>query len=221
MRCRTRRPGVSKLTSLGLTATGVYYQDIDILRQVAALLGKQEDSLTYTKLAEEVKASFTAAFFNPAKNHYDRNSQTANAMPLFLGLVAPDRQAAVLDNVVGDIRASGNRITAGDVGFYYVVQAFLNGGRSDVLYDMLLQTNGPGYSIKSSKALRASPRPGTPIPAAPTTTACWVTSKSGFTAVSWASARTRLDSNRSLSNPNRSAAWLGPRAITTPVWPHP
>jgi hypothetical protein len=48
-------PGVSKLTSLGLTATGVYYQDIDILRQIAGLLGKGEDAIAYTKLAEEVK----------------------------------------------------------------------------------------------------------------------------------------------------------------------
>jgi alpha-L-rhamnosidase len=138
-------PGVSKLTSLGLTATGVYYQDIDILRQIAGLLGKGEDAIAYTKLAEEVKTSFNETFFRPEKNQYDRNSQTGNAMPLFLGLVAPERRAAVLDNVVRDIRAGGNRVTAGDVGFYYVVQAFLNGGRSDVLYDMLLQTNGPGY----------------------------------------------------------------------------
>ena len=138
-------PGVSKLTSLGLTATGVYYQDIDILRQVAGLLGKGEDAVSYIKLAEEVKTSFNETFFHPEKNQYDRNSQTGNAMPLFLGMVAPERRTAVLDNVVRDIRAGGNRITAGDVGFYYVVQAFLSGGRSDVLYDMLLQTNGPGY----------------------------------------------------------------------------
>ena len=151
------RPGVSKLTSLGLTATGVYYQDIDILRQVAGLLGKGEDAIAYTKLAEEVKTSFTEAFFHPEKNQYDRNSQTGNAMPLFLGLVAPERRAAVLDNVVRDIRTGGNRVTAGDVGFYYVVQAFLNGGRSDVLYDMLLQTNGPGYLYQIKQGATSLP----------------------------------------------------------------
>jgi hypothetical protein len=150
-------PGVSQLTSLGLTATGVYYQDIDILRQVAGLLGKGEDAVAYARLAEEVKASFTGAFFHPDKNQYDRNSQTANAMPLFLGLVAPERRAAVLDNVVRDIRGSGSRITAGDVGFYYVVQAFLNGGRSDVLCDMLLQTNGPGYIYQMKQGATSLP----------------------------------------------------------------
>jgi alpha-L-rhamnosidase len=150
-------PGVSQLTSLGLTATGVYYQDIDILRQIAGLLGKGEDAIAYNKLAEEVKASFTAAFFHSETNQYDRNSQTGNAMPLFLGLVAPDRRVAVLDNLARDVRASGNRITAGDVGFYYVVQAFLNGGRSDVLYDMLLQTNGPGYLYQIKQGATSLP----------------------------------------------------------------
>jgi alpha-L-rhamnosidase len=146
-----RGPGESQLTSLGLTATGVYYQDLDILRQVAALLGQDDDKVTYTKLANEVKESFNASFFHAGTNQYDRNSQTGNALPLFLNLVPAGREAAVLDHLVRDVRERGNRVTAGDVGFYYVVQALLQGGRSDVLYDMLCQTNGPGYLYQLQK----------------------------------------------------------------------
>ena len=40
--------------------------------------------------------------------------------------------------------SKNGRVTARDVGFYCVVQALLNGGRSDVIYDMLCQTNDPG-----------------------------------------------------------------------------
>lgn len=144
-------PGPSKLTSLGLTSTGVYYQDLEILRQTAGLLGKDEDVRTYSRLADEVEAAFNARFFQADKNQYDRNNQTGNAMPLFLGIVAPDQRAAVLANVADNIRSNGNRVTAGDVGFYYVVQALLDGGRSDVLYDMLCQTDGPGYMYQLSR----------------------------------------------------------------------
>jgi len=140
-----REPGESQLTSLGLTSTGVYYQDVAILRHLAGLLGKGEDVQRYAELADEVRKAFTAAFYHPEKDQYDRNSQTANSMPLVVGLVEPARQAGVLENLVRDIRSRGNRVTAGDIGFYYVVQALLQGGRSDVLYDMLCQTNGPGY----------------------------------------------------------------------------
>jgi len=72
-------------------------------------------------------------------------------MPLFLGLAAPEHRAGVLDGIVKSVRGNGNRVTAGDVGFYYVVQALLDGGRSDVLYDMLCQTDGPGYMFQLAK----------------------------------------------------------------------
>jgi hypothetical protein len=144
-------PGPSKLTSLGLTSTGVYYQDIEILRKAAGLLGREDDARSFAGLAEEVRTAFNAKFYHADRQCYDRDSQTGNAMPLFLGLVAPDERGAVLTNVVDSIRANGNRVTAGDVGFYYVVQALLEGGRSDVLYDMLCQTNGPGYMFQLAK----------------------------------------------------------------------
>ncbi len=144
-------PGVSKLTSLGLTSTCVYYQDVDILRRIAHLLGKTGDVKIYTDLAEKIKDSFNRKFFHAEKNRYDRNSQTANAMPLFLDLVPPEHREAVLQNLVKDIRANGNRVTAGDVGFYYLVQALLRGGRSDVLYDMLCRDDGPGYLYQLRK----------------------------------------------------------------------
>ncbi len=140
-----RGPGESQLTSMGLTATGVYYQDIDLLKGIAKMLGKEDDALAYSKLREEVKCAFNAAFFHEDQCQYDRNSQTGNAMPLVLDLVPGTYPSRVLDNLVADIRRNGNRVTAGDVGFYYVVQALLNGGRNDVLYDMLCQTDGPGY----------------------------------------------------------------------------
>lgn len=138
-------PGESQLTSRGLTATGVYFQDLDILRKTAALLGRDNEAREFEKLGEEVGSSFNAAFFHAGKNQYDRNSQTGNAMPLFLGLTPPEHRLNVLENLANNISQNTNRVTAGDVGFYYVVQALQNGGRSDVLYNMLCQTNGPGY----------------------------------------------------------------------------
>jgi hypothetical protein len=146
-----RGPGESQLTSRGLTATGVFFQEIDTLRQIAEILGEDADAQHFTRQAKDISKAFQTAFFDPSRNQYDRNSQTANAMPLALGLVEPGRRSAVLENLVRNIREGGNRVTAGDVGFYYVVQALLDGGRSDVLYDMLCQTNGPGYLYQLAK----------------------------------------------------------------------
>ena len=138
-------PGVSQLTTAGVTGTAIYYQDLKALEKTAALLGKISDSEEYAKQAEGEKATFNAKFFDAARHRYDRGSQTAQAMPLALGMVPDGERAAVLDGLVADIRAHQNHTTSGEVGYHYEVEALLDGGRSDVLLDMLERTDAPSY----------------------------------------------------------------------------
>lgn len=144
-------PGESKLTSKGLTATAIYYQDLVVLKEAAALLGKADEARQFEDQALAVKQAFNQKFFNADKNQYDRNSQTANAMPLVVGLVPEDRRAAVLDGLVAQIRAGGNRVTSGDIGFNYLMRALSDGGQGNVLYDMLIRDDGPGYAYQIKK----------------------------------------------------------------------
>ena len=137
--------GESQLTSKGITSSAIYYQDLTVLSRIAALLGRSDDVAAYASEAEQVKTAFNAQFFHAATNEYDTGSQTANAMPLVVGLVPEDRRDAVLANLVSDIRRHDNHVTAGDVGFHYVVRALTDNGRSDVLFDMLSRTDNPSY----------------------------------------------------------------------------
>lgn len=146
-----RFPGESQLTSKGLTATAIYFQDLTILARIARLLGREADAVKDTAEAQLVKEAFNRNLFHPETNEYDRGSQTANAMSLALGLVPEDRRQAVLDNLVKDIRKNNNHVTAGDIGFHYVVLALTDGSRSDVLYDMLLRTDPPSYGYQLAK----------------------------------------------------------------------
>jgi alpha-L-rhamnosidase len=143
--------GESQLTSRGVTATAIYYLDLTVLQKAALLLGKGTDSRKYAALAREVRAAFNSKMFNAKTNEYDTGSQTANAMPLALGLVPGDRTEAVLNNLVQDIRNHTNHVTAGDVGFHFVVQALEDGGRSDVLCDMLSRTDSPSYGYQLAR----------------------------------------------------------------------
>jgi alpha-L-rhamnosidase len=143
--------GESQLTSRGVTATAIYYLDLSVLQKAATLLGKTSDARKYAALAREVRAAFNSKMFNDKTNEYDTGSQTANAMPLAVGLVPDDRREAVLNNLVQDIRNHNNHVTAGDVGFHFVVQALEEGGRSDVLYDMLSRTDSPSYGYQLAR----------------------------------------------------------------------
>jgi hypothetical protein len=141
-------PGESQLTSAGVTATAIYYQALTTMARVAVLAGHAQDAEGYSTEAAAVRAAFNARYFDPQTNQYDRGSQTANAMPLALGLAPEERRDAVLANLVADIRRHSNHVTAGDIGFHYLVRALAENDRSDVLYDVLSRTDAPSYGYQ-------------------------------------------------------------------------
>jgi alpha-L-rhamnosidase len=148
-------PGFSKLTTAGVTATAIYYQDLTVMEKVTRILGKREESSAYKQQADAVRDAFNTRFFDATRHRYDKGSQTAQAMPLVVGIVPENERAAVLDALVKDIRAHKNHATAGDIGFHYVVDALLMGGRSDVLLDMLERTDAPSYGYQLARGATA------------------------------------------------------------------
>lgn len=138
-------PGLSKLTTLGVTGTLMLYQDAVAMEKIARLLGKNADAAKYTTLAERERAAFNAKFFDAANGYYDRGSQTAQAMPLALGIVPDSSKAQVLAKLVADIHAHEDHVTAGEIGFPYLVRALMENGRNDVLLAMMLRKDPPSY----------------------------------------------------------------------------
>ena len=54
----------------------------------------------------------------------------------------------MLDALVRDIRDHNNHITAGDIGYRYVLAALAEAGRSDVIADMLMRNDTPSYGAQ-------------------------------------------------------------------------
>ncbi len=144
-------PGVSQLTSPGVTATAVYYQDARIMEKTARLLGKEEEAKQFGGLAERIRTSFHRRFFQEPEGFYDRDSQTANAMPLALGMADAMRQEGILARLGRQMEQNGHRVSAGDVGFDYLVQALSAGNRDDLIFEMAVQSAGPGYAYQLSR----------------------------------------------------------------------
>lgn len=144
-------PGYSQLTEHGLTPTAIYFHNLSIMEQTAKLLGKEEEAARYAALAGEVKKAFNERFFNKEKGYYDKGSQTANAIPLYLGLAEESMREGCLNQIVEDIRSRGNSITSGDVGFSYLLRTLLREGESELVYDMNSQSDRPGYGYQLKK----------------------------------------------------------------------
>ncbi|WP_439698336.1 family 78 glycoside hydrolase catalytic domain [Mucilaginibacter sp. AW1-7] len=141
-------PGVSQLTPQGITATALYYYDLDIAAKIAGLLGKPEDALAYNQLAAQVKQSYNKKFFNAETKQYGTGSQAANAISIYTGLVEPQYKTAVVNDIVKDIRSRGNSLTAGDIGYRYLLRVLDDERRSDVIFDMNSRADVPGYGYQ-------------------------------------------------------------------------
>jgi alpha-L-rhamnosidase len=144
-------PGESQLTSKALTATAIYYQDLGTLSQIAQLLNKPAEAQSFQKEADRVRSAMNDHLLRPDTGLYDRGSQTASAMSLVLGIVPDDLKATVMNRLVENVREHGNHVTTGDIGFHYEVRALTNGGRSDVLNDLLSRTDSPSYEYQLAK----------------------------------------------------------------------
>lgn len=148
-------PGESQLTPRGITATATYYYDLTILAKAAQLLGKTDDVARYQQLAEGVKKAFNDKFFDKEKKQYGTGSQTANAMPLYLDMVEPTYRKEVLANLLESLKKGNYSLTAGDIGFRYLMQVLEKEGASEIIYKMTNRNDVPGYGFQLSKGATA------------------------------------------------------------------
>ena len=144
-------PGYAQLTPIALTATAFYYEDVLILADASGLLGRNEDSDLYRRRAAAIREAFNRKFLDARTGLYATGAQTAQAIPLVMGLVPEGSRAAAVEALVKDVRAHGNALTAGDVGFRYLLRALADAGRSDVIFDMNAQSDKPGYGYQLKK----------------------------------------------------------------------
>jgi hypothetical protein len=140
---------------MGVTGTAMYYYDLNILSKIATLLDKETDAKRYDQLAVEVKRAFNDFFFNKETKQYATGSQTANAMAVYMDLVEPQYKDAVVENIIKDIRSRNNSLTAGDIGYRYLLRVLQDEGRSDVIYDMNSNSEVPGYGFQLAKGATA------------------------------------------------------------------
>jgi hypothetical protein len=122
---------------------------------MAAVMGNSTDAAFYAAQANEIRQAFNARFFDNTKKLYATGSQTAMAMPLCVGLVNEADRKAVFANLVDSIKAGELKLTAGDIGFHFLVQALQDGGASQLLYGMNNRDDVPGYGYQLKKGATA------------------------------------------------------------------
>lgn len=141
-------PGVSQLTPIGVTASAIYYYDAKILTEIAKLLGAEAEHIYYKALADRIRSAFNAAYFDEAQAVYATGSQTSFAMPLYMGMVDSALIGRVEQNLIDRIVRNGKALTAGDVGYRYLLRALEQADASQLIYEMNNRDDVPGYGYQ-------------------------------------------------------------------------
>ena len=141
------RAGFSKNTPVPLVATAHYIFDMQLLVRAARMTNRRHDVEKYSALLKEVTDAFNRKFYKADSCYYGTGSQTSNSLPLYLGLTGDNKQT-VINSLVADIKAHGNRLTTGDVGNRYLFQTLAQNGLNELLYTMLNHYETPGYGFQ-------------------------------------------------------------------------
>jgi alpha-L-rhamnosidase len=144
-------PGEAQLTPKAVTATSVWFYDAKLLGKMAAIIGEKEDADYYDNLAEEIRKAFNKKFLDPVTRVYSTGSQTAYSMPLFFGMPDDSLRKDIVANLIRSVNENNKALTAGDIGYRYLLRVLEQEGQSQLIYEMNSKTDVPGYGYQLSK----------------------------------------------------------------------
>ena len=124
-------------------ATAWFYTSARTVAEAALVLDKAEDAAKYSKLAENIKAAYTARFLGDGDIGQKR--QCKYVRPLYMGLADGEtagKLAAKLDELV---RANDYKIGTGFLSTYQILNVLTDNGYNETAYKMLENEECPGW----------------------------------------------------------------------------
>ncbi|WP_040841296.1 family 78 glycoside hydrolase catalytic domain [Nocardia brevicatena] len=136
-----------KRTPIELTSTAWYYAVTRMVADAAEVIGNTADATRYRELADCIRNAFNAEFFDESTGQYATGSQTALAMPLWLGLVPDEHRQLVGERLVQRIVESDNgHLATGTMGTAALQNVLADIGAADVMYDIATRPTFPSWA---------------------------------------------------------------------------
>lgn len=127
-----------------------YYYSTSLLAKFAEILGYTADVQTYDSLANVIQGAFQKRYFNEKLASYEGGTQTANLLPLNLGLTPNAYLAKVAENVKANVVERGYHPSTGFLGTKYLLPSLSDYGYNDIAYRTAINEEYPswGYMVK-------------------------------------------------------------------------
>ncbi len=137
---------VSSKARVVYTSTAALSWFAQILADSADVLGNKDDHVYFDQRAKEIRATFNSTFLNPETGMYDlKGGQTAQALPLALGLVPDNAKPKVEARLAKAVEEANNHIASGFVGTPILLTTLSDIGRPDLAWTIATQPDNPGF----------------------------------------------------------------------------
>jgi len=129
-----------------LTSTAFYYRHVEILADLAAIIGKNDEADLYTVLANDIREAFIKRFLQVGTGRFSEGTQASQAVAIRYGLVPESVQAAAFGLMVNEVIETHTRhLATGIFGTSYLLETLSENGRADLAYDIVSQKTFPGW----------------------------------------------------------------------------
>ena len=137
-----------KRTAVAITSTCGYHLYATILSRTATILGKTDDAARYAKLAEEIRAGFIRRFLDPVTGQIgvQPDTQTAQILPLYLGMIPVGQRQRVADRLVANIHERHDHISTGFIGTLHLLLGLPQLGQGELTHTIVMQQDYPGWN---------------------------------------------------------------------------
>lgn len=113
------------------------------MAKFAALTG--HDPLPYIEKATELRNTIHRKYFNDKAAIYSNGSQTALALPLYLGIVPKGAEQTVADELYKIVKRNNYFLDFGVLGSKTVLRMLTKYGYADAAYEMAAKKTGPSW----------------------------------------------------------------------------
>ncbi|MFN8354182.1 MAG: family 78 glycoside hydrolase catalytic domain [Spirosomataceae bacterium] len=119
-----------------------------LLAEMATVLGKTTDAQQFGAKAKQYADKFNELYFK--NGQYEGGTQTANLLPIALGITPEAQRAAVMQKAADNVKAKNNHLSTGFLGTGFLLPKLSDYGYNDLAYQVATQKTYPswGYMVE-------------------------------------------------------------------------
>ena len=123
--------------------TAYLHETMKCMSEIAAAIGKEEDTVIFREYAKGAKAAYEWLFLQ--NKSFDTNRQAVLVRPLAFGLAEGEKREEIATALVSAVKNRDYRVGTGFLSTPFLLEALSNNGYTDIAYKMLENEKAPSW----------------------------------------------------------------------------